>query len=198
MEHFDFNIDNYTFKDMLKLLNVDSLKDETFTIEHISNSFLQNKIDKKINLISRLDNITSSEVNKIKYFLADIKYAILEKKYSGRNYDIENFNTNADLNSETHINTIYATDMIQRHNKQHSFKPFFIYHNHNKQTQQHQSIRIRDLHLNSLFRQNKTDITTDFVYHLPTPMRNVISMRLNSISIPISGLPFTRKIINSK
>lgn len=193
MEYFDFNIDNYTLKDMLRLLNIDSLKDESFTIKHISDSFLQNKIDKKVDLISHLDNITNNEVNKIKYFLTDIKYAILEKKYSINNDGIENVNTDSNLNPEPGINTVSVTDKIQRHNKQHSFKPFFIYHNHNNQTYQHKSIRIRDLHLNSLFRQNKNDLTTDFLYNLPTPMKNVMSMRLNSISIPNTWFTINKK-----
>jgi hypothetical protein len=157
MENFDFNIDNYSIKNMEDFLNLPY------------NNYTDIEINEKVQTMkdTLLNSKESREISsKINTFLNDVHQSLL---LNNRNRDT-NTNTNHYLNKTKHldINNVYNYKYVTG-----TVNPI------ERQTQK------KSVCINSLFRTNyfKSD-SYAFDYVFPTPIENIISMKLAFVEIP--------------
>jgi hypothetical protein len=214
----DWNIDNYNFNDMLKVYKIQDFKNKTECDNKIDNKY--NAVSKKypatdmqqfflkvktilktvIGLVDsqklQLENI-ESYINRIKavkqfehfnetdliYKIQIINNANDDDLLNEPNYDVNRINPS--LNNKNNTNVIVNTAINE-------VTPGFL--NSLKRITQ-----FLNLNLNSCFRHNYYKSNPcDFLYMLPSEVKNVLSMRLVSIEIPNSWYLFSSKKKNNK
>lgn len=156
MENFDFNIDNYSIKNMEDFLN----------LPH--NNYTEIEINEKVQIIkdTLLNSKESYDVTtQLKLFLHRVK-DLLVTHIRNTNRNITNIlpqSKNVDINNV--YNYKYVNGMINPIERQ---------------------IQKKNICINSLFRTNyfKSD-SYAFDYIFPTPIENIISMKLSFIEIPL-------------
>lgn len=218
MNHVDWNIDNYNFNDMLKVYKLQDFKNKKQCDEKIDAKynavakkypatemqqfFLQVKTILKT-IIGLLDaeklqtDGIESYINRIKsvkkfehYNETDLIYKIQiinnsndDDLLNEPNYDVNRVNPS--LNNKNNTNVILNTAINE-------VSPGFL--NSVKRITQ-----LLNLNLNSCFRHNYYKSNPcDFLYLLPSEVKNVLSMRLVSIEIPNSWYLFSSKKKNNR
>ena len=151
MENFDFNIDNYSIKNMEDFLNLPY------------NSYTDLEINEKIQTMKEtlLNSKESYQISaKINTFLNKIQTALMLNIRHTNHY--LNKPTNVDINNV--YNYKYITGKVNPIERQ---------------------IQKKNVCINSLFRTNyfKSD-SYAFDYIFPTPIENIISMKLEYVEIP--------------
>lgn len=180
---FDFNIENYTLHDLERYLNLDD-------VYGYDEQDINNKVDefkKKINTIpdTNLKNKLTNFIGKVKDKLLNVDQKLnnfddLNPKSpknniisAGSTYIIDNFK-NKNKNTSSNVQQVYLTDVakgnIQSIKRKTTTSTFVI---------------------NSLFRNEKSLSSTDFIYYLPYQLNNVSSMELIGVILPQSIYRFS-------
>ena len=151
MENFDFNIDNYSIKNMEDFLNLPY------------NSYTDIEINEKVQTMkdTLLNSKESYQISaKINTFLNEVQTALLLNIRNTNHYLTKS--TNVDINNV--YNYKYVTGKVNPIERQ---------------------IQKKNVCINSLFRTNyfKSD-SYAFDYIFPTPIENIISMKLAFVEIP--------------
>jgi len=155
MENFDFNIDNYSIKNMEEFLNLPY------------NNYTDIEINEKVQTMK--DTLLNSKCPhqislKIKKFLNDVQQTLLLH------------NRNCNTNTNHYLNTAKTLDINNVHNYNYvtgTVNPI------ERQTQK------KYICINSLFRANYFKSNSyEFDYVFPNPIENIINMKVSSVEIP--------------
>jgi len=189
----DFNINNYNLDELLEIIEIP--KKEHYTLDDIETS-----VNTCINQSQHTDSKDGTKEH-IKHFLINVFKKIcnsLELSYT--NSQINNLqsinNSSSILPKLASVNTFNENGkaLIVQSNNQgstqtftHSYRTGVI----NPLKKQHSRILFN---INTRFRDNYFNTkNTDFIYNLPNPIKNVVSMELVSAEIPACIYTFSSK-----
>lgn len=175
---FDLNIDNYKTHELLNLLNLYNASSSSGNdnIEYVLMSLSDSTIDEKIqDTIDNLVQINEDEdgdnklsrrqLEEFKLFFQKVKNTLLLEKKT-----IEDEHNRKRLFMKD--DTISIPNPVTQN--------FKLPHS----TTNTKLIKLYDIHIDSIFRDDTSISSTDFIYTLPNPLTNITSMRLNSACVP--------------
>lgn len=183
-------IDNYSLQDLLDLFSLD----ESFTVDELNNS-----------LIKLLKRYSALGEQKYIFFLKSAREKLLEynklnthdTKKSVTDDDDEssdneeNKSNNNDM--EVYDSIILKNEYLPQDDEEK--EDIFNYtYKKGKLNPLRKQTRTINLNINSLFRKNYYDtLSTDFLYTLPTQIKNVVSMQVASFEMPNMAYTFSSR-----
>lgn len=218
MSSIDWNIDNYNFQDLLKVYKIQDYKDKDKTddkldakyeiiakkypatdMQHFflkaktilktviglltTNKLQTDDIESYINRIKKVDQYEHFKETDLIYKIHIINNSNDENLLNEPNYDVNRINPS--LNNKNNTNVVINTAINE-------VSPGFL--NSVKRITQ-----LLNVNLNSCFRHNYYQSNpSDFLYLLPSEVKNVLSMRLVSIEIPNAWYLFSSLKKNNK
>ena len=193
----DTNINNYTIEDLYNILDITNPTQEN--IVETTNKFINKfTVDKNNNLVTffkkvkkrLLDYITDNDINDTSY--EDNKNEInleQQKKWVSEQYilDEENVNDTDRKDQVEVLNTNKATMKKDKLKISDSYELPFVQGNINPILRNSFDIIVN---IDSQFRKNSSDSTGNFTINLSEPVKQVLSIKLNSIELKHSWYTF--------
>jgi len=172
LQEYDFNIENYSIRDLENFLNLDKNYKEFDITE--KESVIRSKLLYSMNNDSSISGTSTKHVERnIITFLEEAKRVLIEKL---------NKNTLLSAGADTMIIDKSAKESIT-----HYVEPITTYqtsHLRGNLNQLKKRITTYTLCFNTLFRDYNGSTSTDNLFVLPYPLKNVVTLKLTSMEFP--------------